>query len=328
MSNVIAFSTPASRATRPRRRRPRPGPETSATAGCAAASASVATPPEERITSGSGSPALAAGVAERLEVPRDHRPEVGVDRRRRGPLVLAELGRDLVRGDDVRAGQPPPQLLGHRPLVRGVAEREEQADRDRLARSSSSGSESSSSGSSTPSGPIRSRTPWQRSSGTSGSGCACAEPVEMRAVLAAQVQQVLEAGGRDERRARALALEQRVRRDRRPVREPLDLAAPTAAAAASTDSSCRAAVGTFAVRSSPSASSTASVKVPPTSTPRMDTARPSQGQRPAAARFVATALRRSLPSGSPHPRLGWRRDELEVASAYVDAGRPSRSGAV
>ena len=80
-----------------------------------------------------------------------------------------------------------------------------------------------------------------------------AEPVEVRAVLAAQVQQVLEARGRDERRPRALALEQRVRRDGRPVREPLDARARRPPrAAASTDSSCRAAVGTFAVRSSPS----------------------------------------------------------------------------
>src|SRR5205085_10816435 len=47
--------------------------------------------------------------------------------------------------------------------------------------------------------------------------------------------------------------------------------APTAAAAASTDSSCRRAVGTFAVRTRPPSSRTASVNVPPTSTPRIAT---------------------------------------------------------
>src|SRR5438094_6254766 len=47
--------------------------------------------------------------------------------------------------------------------------------------------------------------------------------------------------------------------------------APTARAAASTDSSCRSAVGTFAVRISVPSSSTASVNVPPTSTPRIAT---------------------------------------------------------
>jgi hypothetical protein len=50
-----------------------------------------------------------------------------------------------------------------------------------------------------------------------------AEPVEVRTVLPPQVQQVLEARGGDERRAYALALEERVRRHRRPVREPLHL---------------------------------------------------------------------------------------------------------
>ena len=52
------------------------------------------------------------------------------------------------------------------------------------------------------------------------------EPVEVRPVLASQVQQVLEALGGDERRARSRPLEQRVRRDRRAVGEPLDIRAP------------------------------------------------------------------------------------------------------
>src|SRR5207249_2803193 len=45
--------------------------------------------------------------------------------------------------------------------------------------------------------------------------------------------------------------------------------APTARAAATTELSCRGSVGTFAVRSAPPSSRTASVKVPPTSTPRI-----------------------------------------------------------
>ena len=49
-----------------------------------------------------------------------------------------------------------------------------------------------------------------------------AQPVQMRAGLPAQVEQMLEAGSRHERGARALALEQRIRRDGRPVREALD----------------------------------------------------------------------------------------------------------
>src|SRR5207302_685780 len=53
----------------------------------------------------------------------------GVRSGRRGALVLAELWRDLARGDDVRAREPPPQLLCDRLLVPRLAEREEQADR-------------------------------------------------------------------------------------------------------------------------------------------------------------------------------------------------------
>jgi hypothetical protein len=50
-----------------------------------------------------------------------------------------------------------------------------------------------------------------------------ARPVEVSAILAPEVEQVLEARGGDERGARAAALEDRIRRDRRPVREALDL---------------------------------------------------------------------------------------------------------
>ena len=49
-----------------------------------------------------------------------------------------------------------------------------------------------------------------------------AGPVQVRAGLAAQVQDVLEALVRDEGRSRAAALEQGVRRDRRPVCEAAD----------------------------------------------------------------------------------------------------------
>ena len=98
-----------------------------------------------------------------------------------------------------------------------------------------------------------------------------AEPVEVGAVLAAQVEEVLEAGRRDEGGAGAAALEQRIGRDRRPVGETLDSVAPSASTAASTDSSWRAPVGTFAVCTPCSSTRTASVNVPPTSTPRKAT---------------------------------------------------------
>ena len=219
MSSVIASSTPATRAAptdpggrardeRDRRMRGRLGERGEPARGAH----------HERLRQSRAG----RRAAERLQVPRDHRPEIGVDRGRRGPLVLAQLGRELVRGDDARARQAPPQLLRDGPLVRGVAEREKQADRDRLDAVE-----------------VRQRVELERLEHAVGAdpladavtalerderlGVRRAEPVELRAVLPPQVEQVLEAGGRDERRPRALALEQGVRRDRRAVREALDL---------------------------------------------------------------------------------------------------------
>ncbi len=77
-------------------------------------------------------PRPAAAIAEGPKVASRAWPEVGVRRSRRGALVLAELGRHLVRGHHVCARQPAPNLGCDRPLVRRVPEREEQADRDRL----------------------------------------------------------------------------------------------------------------------------------------------------------------------------------------------------
>ena len=57
MSNASAFSIPASRATREAPTTPAAGPESSARAAWAAASSSGATPPDERMISGTGSPA-------------------------------------------------------------------------------------------------------------------------------------------------------------------------------------------------------------------------------------------------------------------------------
>ena len=153
----------------PRRPRPRPGRRRARRAGCAAASSRLATPPDERITSGSGSPASAAARREAPQVPRGHRPEVRVGRGRRRALVLAELRRDLVRGDDVRIRQPPPQLLGDRALVLRMPVRVQQADGHGLRVERARARRGRAARRRRP-GPIRSRTPYDRSSGTSGSG--------------------------------------------------------------------------------------------------------------------------------------------------------------
>ena len=131
MSKAIAFSTPARPAIRSAAVTPPAGPETRIRAGCAAASSIVATPPDERITSGAGSVGTTR-AAERPEVARDDGAEVRVGGGRRGTFVLAELGRDLVRRHDVRVGTASAELLGDRSLVGRVSEGEQEAHGDCL----------------------------------------------------------------------------------------------------------------------------------------------------------------------------------------------------
>ena len=122
MSNAIALSIPHSAATCSDATTPPAGPETRISAGCAAASSIVATPPDERITSGSGRPEPALACAQRAEVPGGDRAEICVDGGGRRPLELAKLGGHLVRRDDVGAGMAASQLCDHLTLVRRLAE--------------------------------------------------------------------------------------------------------------------------------------------------------------------------------------------------------------
>ena len=222
---------------------------------------------------GLGEPGLPTAVGERPEVAGEHGPEVGVDRRRRGALVLPELRSDLVRGDDVRVRQPAAKLLRDAPLVGRVAEGEEQADRHRLRLDLGQRVEVERLDHACRADPLaHADAALQRDEGLR---VPIAEAVQVRPGLTAQVQEVLEAGRADEGRPRALPLEQRVRGDRRPVREPLQrsVAAPTCGRGLDNRAPpARGAVGTLAVRSSPPARRTASVKVPPTSIPRIATA--------------------------------------------------------
>src|SRR5438067_3141488 len=89
---------------------------------------------------------------------------------------------------------------------------------------------------------------------------------------------------------------------RAPAAWPSALPAITARAAASTDSSCRGAVGTLAVRIRPSSTSTASVKVPPTSTPRIATSVLCTGMRVRAFLFDFDGLILDTELAS---RAGW-----------------------
>ena len=51
---------------------------------------------------------LPQSLPQRVEVAADHRHHVGIDHRRRGPLVLPDLGQDLRADRQRQAGRPPP----------------------------------------------------------------------------------------------------------------------------------------------------------------------------------------------------------------------------
>jgi hypothetical protein len=171
-----------------------------------------------------GQPRTSRCSAQPSEVFAGRRAERGVDRRGRRALELAHLGGDLVRGDHERVRQLRAQQLGHARLVRRVAEGEQQADRDRLH-----------AGARQPPrraldarlvelpdhavGPhplvdLHAQPPLHDRRRRR-----LVQPVEARPRLAAEEEQVAEALGGDERRARQAALQQRVRGHRRAVHE-------------------------------------------------------------------------------------------------------------
>ena len=159
MSNAIACSKPARRATSPAPTTPPAGPETSSRRRMRRRlfdrEHAAGGEHHDRLRQ----PRLGRRARERAQVARRDRREIGVGGGRRGALVLAELGRDLVRRDDVHAGMAPPQLAP-RPPARATASRNAKSRHTATASASpTSGSEPSSSGSSSPSGPSRPRTP-------------------------------------------------------------------------------------------------------------------------------------------------------------------------
>jgi hypothetical protein len=167
-------------------------------------------------------PRLTARPRERPEVPRGDRPEVRISGRSRCALVLPKLGGDLVRRDDECVRQPAPNLVGNQALVRRVAKREEQADGHRLGVELRQRVELQLAQHTVRADPLRdAHAALERHERRRMVG---AQAIQLRAVLPAQVQQVLEPPGRDERGARPAPLEERVGRDRRPVREALELA--------------------------------------------------------------------------------------------------------
>ena len=253
----------------PRRRRPPPARRRATSAGCAAASSSVATPPDERMTSGSGSPRLAAAARERAQVAR-RRPGRG----RRRPRSST---RARTRGTPAR---PRARRRRARPAAAAAAPsataRSCVGSRKAKRRQTATASASSS----------RQRVEVERlelavrahppaHAERSARAGRAARDAPRRAGRGARASGGAGAAGARSPRSSTNAVRAPLRSSSAfvatvvPCVKRSTPAAPTACAAATTDSSWRAAVGTFAVRSSPSSRRTASVNVPPTSTPRM-----------------------------------------------------------
>ena len=228
MSSPTAFPSAESVASRPAPTAPPAGPESTLQAPARAASAAGATPPDDLITSGSGRPRSARGLGEPPQVAAEQGRQVGVDDGGRAALVLAKLRQHLVRGRDVEARELGAQALGDRALVRGVEVGEQQADGHRLGVA----------------GPREGRHPIQlslreRLDHALGAGALPgreaelvghqrgrlrrAEPIEVGAVLASDLEQVGEALGGDQGRARAALLEQGIGAHGHAVGERLDL---------------------------------------------------------------------------------------------------------
>ena len=228
MSKPSALPSPDEPRQQPGARpRPRPGPRARSRRRPRAASAAGATPPDDSITAGSGSPRSARGLAEPAEVAVEQGREVGVDDRRRAALVLAELRQHLDEAETWTPSSALAQALGDRALVRRARGRRT-AGRSRSTRPRGPPPRWRS-GRARPRlerpRPRRRGRPARRASmrsagATSGLGQRRAEAVEARAGSGGAISSRSAKPARgDQRRARAAPLEQGVGADGHPVGE-------------------------------------------------------------------------------------------------------------
>ncbi len=180
------------------------------------------------MTAGSGSPRLTRAVDELPQVGAQQGGEGGVQLGRGGALELPERPDRLVRERDVHVGQPLGERLAERALVLRMAVGVQQADGDGLRLGGRHGVERGGE-----------RLVVERLERAVGAhplaradaavarderrGVRRAQAVQVGARLAAELDEVLEALGGDERGPRALALQQRVGGDGGPVGEGPDL---------------------------------------------------------------------------------------------------------
>jgi hypothetical protein len=173
-----------------------------------------------------GQAGLARAVEQPPQVAAQQRRQRGVDLGRRCPLVLAKRADDVVRERDVDIGQRSGQRVADRLLVLGVGVGVQEHDGDRLGLErrdllhERGGIAERPQHALGPAALVRrdAALRWDERGRPRR-----AEAVEIGPRLAAELDDVREALGRDEHGACATAFEQRVRRDRHPVGEGLDL---------------------------------------------------------------------------------------------------------
>ena len=337
MSKHSTSGSPASSASSSAPPTPPAGPDRTVSAACAAAREASVSPPEDCMICGSGSPP----ARELLATGGAGRPRAAARAPRRAPSWRCARTRGRcppgrTDSDTCASGSSSAQQLAEHALVPGIGVGVEQGRPQppagaRAARRSTSSRAG-------PSGRARAAGrpgPCARARRSAAAAARAAPAPRAHSLyrcgprLASELDHVGEAVGRDQRGARRAALQQRVRRDGHPVGEALDLARlarPRARARGAPPRApppaCPAGVeGTFAVWTlEPSPTSTASVKVPPTSTPRSTA---SAYARPGGA--PSRALRRRRARG-PRCRRGAGGRGSSRCAAAACAGRQSPCG--
>ncbi len=263
---------------------PPAGPERTVRAAWAAARAESVSPPEDCMMSGSGSPRARASLGQAAQVGAQQRREGRVENGGGGSLVLAEGARPARRRG--RSGRrAAARRAARRAGARGrdgrrsaaATRRPPAARRGRAARTSARARAGSSAVQRAARGRFARAPRSAARAGTSGGGPDAAQLIQVGPCLAAELDHVGEAVRGDQRRARRAVLEQGVGGDGHAVGEALHL--PCLHAGAREHEAHRVehgdaiagpgVEGTLAVWTAESSpTSTASVKVPPTSTPR------------------------------------------------------------
>jgi hypothetical protein len=163
------------------------------------------------------------------EVALDDALHVDVRDGRRGALELADLGHDLARDRDAHVGRDGAHDLGRALLVQRVGEAVQERDRDRL--DAGLGELEGKALDVQEVDLLLDRPVGERPLGdveaqvTGHERCrqVDVEVVDLVAALARDLDRVAMPGGREQRRRRPLALDDRVRHERRPVHDALDL---------------------------------------------------------------------------------------------------------